>query len=148
MFPSVVTATHTICYGQDEMACHLHPIICIWDAVTISTPVTIFFPLGVRLCLKKKKKENVQSVIIEAMSICVIGRWTCKSGIPSGETKLLMKQSIIQVTKGTSHTVEQWIPALPLFLSYVAWVIGSMHLKLKSSPSNVRYCAPEARYIL
>ena len=24
---SVVTATHTICYVQDEMACHLHPIL-------------------------------------------------------------------------------------------------------------------------
>jgi len=50
MFPSVVTATHTLrllIYGQDEIACHLHPIIFTWDAVTTCTPVTIFFPLKV-----------------------------------------------------------------------------------------------------
>ena len=28
------------------MACHLHPILCTWDAVTTYTPVTVFFPLG------------------------------------------------------------------------------------------------------
>ena len=48
MFPSVITATHThtVCYGQDEMACYLHPIICTWDVVITCTPVTVFFPLG------------------------------------------------------------------------------------------------------
>ena len=52
VFPSVVTATHTpsVNCGQDEMAFHLHLIICTWDAVTTCTPVTIFFPLGVWLC--------------------------------------------------------------------------------------------------
>ena len=38
------------------MACHLHPILCTWDAcaVTTYTPVTVFFPLGVWLCLKNE----------------------------------------------------------------------------------------------
>ena len=40
---------------QDKMAYHLHMILCTSDAVTASTPVTLFFPLGVWLCLKKKK---------------------------------------------------------------------------------------------
>ena len=31
------------------MVFHLHPILCTWDAVTTCTPVTIFFPHGVRL---------------------------------------------------------------------------------------------------
>ena len=52
MFPSVVTATHT--HTQDEMACHLHPIICTWDAVTTCTPVTIFFPTWGVVMLEKK----------------------------------------------------------------------------------------------
>ena len=26
-----------LCYGQDEMACHLHPILCTWDAVITCT---------------------------------------------------------------------------------------------------------------
>ena len=52
----------TVCYGQEEMACHLHSILSIWDAVTSCTPVTDFFPLGVQLCSceqcsKKKIKE-------------------------------------------------------------------------------------------
>ena len=45
-----------LCYGQDEMACHLHPIFCTWDVASYHqwTPVTIiFFPLGVWLCSKK-----------------------------------------------------------------------------------------------
>ena len=37
-----------VCYGQDEMACHLHSILCTLDAV---------FPLGVQLGLKKNKKQ-------------------------------------------------------------------------------------------
>ena len=36
------------------MACHLHPILCTRDAVTTCTPVTVFFPFGVRLGSKKK----------------------------------------------------------------------------------------------
>ena len=39
------------------MACHLYPKLCTWDLVTTRTPVTDFFPLGVRLCSKEKKKE-------------------------------------------------------------------------------------------
>ena len=37
-------------------ACHLHTILCTWDAATTSpacTPVSVFFPLGVWLCIKK-----------------------------------------------------------------------------------------------
>ena len=52
--------THTICYGQDEMACHLHPIIYAWDAVTTCTSVTIFFPLGVQLHSLKIKTSVTQ----------------------------------------------------------------------------------------
>ena len=40
-------------YVQDEMAFHLHLILCTLDTVTICTPVTLFFPLVVWLCLKK-----------------------------------------------------------------------------------------------
>ena len=36
------------CYAQDEMAYHLNLILCTSDAVTACTPVTLFFPLGVR----------------------------------------------------------------------------------------------------
>ena len=39
--------------GRTKRACHLHPILCTWDAVITCTPVTIFFPLGVWLCSKK-----------------------------------------------------------------------------------------------
>ena len=39
-------------------ACHLHSILCIWDAVTTCTPVTNFFPLGVQLCSNQKKKKR------------------------------------------------------------------------------------------
>ena len=50
-----------VCYGRDEMACHLHPILCNWDAVTTCTPVTVFFPLGVRLWKKiHGKKSGIQ----------------------------------------------------------------------------------------
>ena len=48
----------TVCYGQDEMACHLHPIFCTWDAVTTWTPVTVFFPLGMRLCSNKTNQNK------------------------------------------------------------------------------------------
>ena len=47
----------TVCYGQDEMACHLHPILHTWDAVTTCTPVTVFFPLGVQLCSLHPKMQ-------------------------------------------------------------------------------------------
>lgn len=33
--------THCLYYGQAEMACQLHPIIFIWNAVTSYTPVII-----------------------------------------------------------------------------------------------------------
>ena len=50
-----------VCYGRDEMACHLHPILCTWDAVTTCTPVTVFLPLGVRLWKKiHGKKSGIQ----------------------------------------------------------------------------------------
>ena len=38
-----------------RIKCHLHPILCTWDAVTTCSPVTVFFPLGVWLCSKKKR---------------------------------------------------------------------------------------------
>ena len=44
------------CYAQDEIAYHLHPILCTSDAITACTSVTLFFPLGVRSCLGKKKQ--------------------------------------------------------------------------------------------
>ena len=47
--------------GRMKRACHLHTILCAWDAVITCTPVTVFFPLGVRLYdarKKKKKKEG------------------------------------------------------------------------------------------
>ena len=42
------------------MAFDLHPIICTWDVVTTCIPVTVFFPLGMRLCSNKKKKKGLQ----------------------------------------------------------------------------------------
>ena len=49
---------HMVCYGQEEMACHLR--LVIWDAVTTCTPITIFFILEVRLCSEKKRKQQKQ----------------------------------------------------------------------------------------
>ena len=46
------------CYAQYEMTYHLHPILCTSDGVTACTPVTLFFPLGVRLCSKNKNKNK------------------------------------------------------------------------------------------
>ena len=44
-----------LCCGQDEMACHLHPILCTWDVVITRTPVTFFFfHLGCG-CVQKNK---------------------------------------------------------------------------------------------
>ena len=40
------------------MAFNLHPIICTWNVVTTCISVTVFFPLGVWLCSKKREKEN------------------------------------------------------------------------------------------
>ena len=34
-------------------------ILCTWDAVTTCTPVIVFFPLGMWLCLKKQQKDKV-----------------------------------------------------------------------------------------
>ena len=53
-----------LCYGQDKMACHLHLILCTWDVVITCTPVTIFFPLGVWLCLKKKERESEKKKVL------------------------------------------------------------------------------------
>ena len=53
------------------MACHLHPIICTWEAVTSCTPVTIFFPL--RLCSKKKKLTSLENLPVFS-SVHVIRR--------------------------------------------------------------------------
>ena len=46
-----------LCYGQDEMACYLHPILCTWDAVVTCTLVPVFFPLRVWLSSGKKKRR-------------------------------------------------------------------------------------------
>ena len=37
-----VPLVNLLCYGQDEIACHLHPILCTWDLVITCTPVTVF----------------------------------------------------------------------------------------------------------
>ena len=47
-----------------EMAYHRHLILRTLDAVTACTPVTFFFPLGVRLCLKKVQQSAVVSVAV------------------------------------------------------------------------------------
>ena len=45
--------------GRTKRACHLHLILCTWDALITCTPVTVFFPLGVRLrCSKQQKKRK------------------------------------------------------------------------------------------
>ena len=49
------------CYAQDKMAYHPHSILYTSDAVTPCTPVTLFFPLGVRLCSKKRTKKGNSS---------------------------------------------------------------------------------------
>ena len=43
---------------QEEMVCHLHPILCTWDALITCTPVIVYFPVGVWLCSKTKKIEG------------------------------------------------------------------------------------------
>ena len=60
--PGTVCLYWISCYAQDKMAYHLHLILCTSDAVTTCTPVTLFFPLGVQLCSKKKKKKHEQRV--------------------------------------------------------------------------------------
>ena len=50
------------CYAQDQIAYHLHPILRTSDAITACTSVTLFFPLGVRSCLKKKNNLFMQRV--------------------------------------------------------------------------------------
>ena len=40
--------------GRNDMACHLHSILCTWDAVTTCTPFTVFFLLEGAVLLKKK----------------------------------------------------------------------------------------------
>ena len=37
-------------------ACHLHLMLCTWDAVTTCTPLTVFFIFGVQLGSKNKLK--------------------------------------------------------------------------------------------
>ena len=46
------------CYVLDEMAYHLHLILCTPSAATACTPVTHFFPLGVQLCSLHPKWEG------------------------------------------------------------------------------------------
>ena len=58
-----------VSYVQDEMAYNLHPILCTWDAVTVWTPVTLSFLLGVRLCgfvmfIKGKKSISLDSKFV------------------------------------------------------------------------------------
>ena len=31
-----------LCYGHDEMACHLYLILCTWDVFITCIPVTVF----------------------------------------------------------------------------------------------------------
>ena len=45
-----------VCYGQDEIACHLHPILCTCDAVALQSPFS--FHLGCSQAQKKKKKKK------------------------------------------------------------------------------------------
>ena len=48
--------------GRMKRACHLHLILCAWDAVITCTPVTVFFSLEVELC--STKKENLKDVVL------------------------------------------------------------------------------------
>ena len=57
-----------VCYGQDKMACHLHPIPCTWDAVTTCTPVTVFFSLGVKD--GRNSKHLLTSYLYFTMNSC------------------------------------------------------------------------------
>ena len=43
---------------MDEIACHLHPILCTWDAVTTCTPVTVFLPTWGAVMLKKQQQQQ------------------------------------------------------------------------------------------
>ena len=54
------THTHTHCYGQNKMACHLHSI-CIWDAVTTCIPCSHRF-LSAWDAVMLEKKEDVNHV--------------------------------------------------------------------------------------
>ena len=48
--------------GRNDMACHLHSILCTWDAVTTCTPFTDFFLLEVRFCSQKKRFSSSLNV--------------------------------------------------------------------------------------
>ena len=58
--------------GRTKMACHLHPILCTWDAVITCTPVTVFFPLGVRLCSKKKVFERNHACTVDSVLLAAL----------------------------------------------------------------------------
>ena len=61
MFPSVVTATHThtVCYGQDEMA---HPIFALGMQIPAALQSPIFLSTWGMDMLEKKTKKNSLAV--------------------------------------------------------------------------------------
>ena len=44
--------------GRTKTACHLHLVLCTWDAVITCTPVTDLFQLVVQLCSKEIKNNS------------------------------------------------------------------------------------------
>ena len=62
------------------MACHLHPILGTWDAVTTCTQVTVFFPLGVRILLvtpQVERKKKIGCVFIVKIMLRKVTKCMC-----------------------------------------------------------------------
>ena len=93
--------------GRTKRACHLHLILCAWNAVITCTPVTVFFPLGVQLSpalqspfsfhlgcgydarKKTKQKNNVKQHNISPASFTKEDNRSCSSN------SLMYKQEYI-----------------------------------------------------
>ena len=61
----------TACYEQDEMACHLHPILNLHSGCTCNQ-VTNFFQIRVQLGLKKR---NIKKMLERFASSINSGGW-------------------------------------------------------------------------
>ena len=61
MFPSVVAATHThtVCYGQDEVASYLYPTLGMQLPAVIQSPLFLSTWGAVMLEKKQQKKSNL-----------------------------------------------------------------------------------------
>ena len=58
-------AAPTVCYGQDKMACHLHSILCTWDAVYHLRSSHCFLSTWGEVMLKKQLFQNLNNGMLD-----------------------------------------------------------------------------------